>query len=162
MARHRKYSRKRSQRRNRRGSRKMRGGIYTPENSVDTLSIGDLNNSDDDVDDDVPFEVDIEEIPQNEDHYLDGDDDDLNESSYEHSFDDSLDPRNNTTFESQGTLSTIGPITNSPNTTIIEEEEETFGGKRRRKRRRTNKRKTRNSKKTRKNKKRRQRGGIIL
>jgi hypothetical protein len=136
----------------------MRGGIYTPENSVDTLSIGDLNNSDDDVDDDVPFEVDIEEIPQNEEeHYLDDDD-----SGYEHSFDDSLDPHNNTTFESQPTLSTIGSITNSPNTTIIEEEEESFGGKRRRKRRRTNKRKTRNSKKTRKNKKRRQRGGIIL
>jgi hypothetical protein len=157
MARHRKYSRKRSLRRNKRGSRKMRGGIYTPENSVASLSVGDLNNSDDDV----PFEVDIEEIPQNEEHYLD-DDGDLNESSYEHSFDDSLDPPNNTTFESQRTLSTIGSIPNSPNTTIEEEEEVSFGGKRRRKRRRTNKRKTRKSKKTRKNKKRRQRGGIIL
>jgi len=130
----------------------MRGGIYTPENSVASLSVGDLNNSDDDV----PFEVDIEEIPPNEEHYLDDDD-----SVYGHSFDDSLDPRNNTTFESQQTLSTIGSMSNSPNTTI-EEEEESFGGKRRRKRRRTNKRKTRKSKKTRKNKKRRQRGGIIL
>jgi hypothetical protein len=146
----------------------MRGGIYTPENSVDTLSIGDLNNSNDSV----PFELEenIEGIPHDEEdvHYFDeDDDDDLNQSSvYGHSFGDSMDDRNNTTFESQGTNGSItngsitnGSMTNSLNTT---EGEVSFGGKRRRKRRRTNKRKTRKTKKTRKNKKRRQRGGIIL
>ena len=171
MARYRKYSRKRSQKRNKRASRKTRGGMDNNSffGSDDSLHLSDLDGSQ--STNDMSMSNSTIDSYQNSDN----------------SYEPQVDSRN-TTFESQESLvsdqgQNVVPfvvdesdIEDEDGDNFLDVEEDldlsdddgsvnttresmgSFGGKRRRSnKRRTNKRKPKRSKKTRKNKKKRHR-----